>query len=115
MFAHSTDRVAGALLNGYVYGVRLTPNENSRPGRKFSNAWLNFGLGVPDKRSVARYRSANQPATTCRISSRDVCRRENADDRHRCGLGGRVHPQIAWAKLRALRDGAAIATKKLWS
>ena len=30
-----------------------------------------------------------------------------------CGLGGRVHPQIAWAKLRALRDGAAIASKKL--
>ncbi len=32
-----------------------------------------------------------------------------------CGLGGRVHPQIAWATLRALRDGAAIASKKLWS
>jgi 5-methyltetrahydropteroyltriglutamate--homocysteine methyltransferase len=32
-----------------------------------------------------------------------------------CGLGGRVHPQIAWTKLRALRDGAAIASKKLWS
>jgi 5-methyltetrahydropteroyltriglutamate--homocysteine methyltransferase len=32
-----------------------------------------------------------------------------------CGLGGRVHPQIAWAKLRALRDGVAIASKKLWS
>jgi 5-methyltetrahydropteroyltriglutamate--homocysteine methyltransferase len=29
-----------------------------------------------------------------------------------CGLGGRVHPQIAWAKLRALRDGAAIASTK---
>jgi hypothetical protein len=28
-----------------------------------------------------------------------------------CGLGGRVHPQIAWTKLRALRDGAAIASK----
>ncbi len=26
-----------------------------------------------------------------------------------------VHPQIAWAELRALRDGAAIASKKLWS
>jgi hypothetical protein len=25
---------------------------------------------------------------------------------------GRVHPQIVWAKLR---DGAAIASKKLWS
>jgi 5-methyltetrahydropteroyltriglutamate--homocysteine methyltransferase len=32
-----------------------------------------------------------------------------------CGLGGRVHPQIAWAKLRALRDGAAIASKTQWS
>jgi 5-methyltetrahydropteroyltriglutamate--homocysteine methyltransferase len=32
-----------------------------------------------------------------------------------CGPGGRVHPQIAWAKLRALRDGAAIASKKSWS
>jgi 5-methyltetrahydropteroyltriglutamate--homocysteine methyltransferase len=32
-----------------------------------------------------------------------------------CGLGGRVHPQIAWAKLRALRDGSATASKKLWS
>jgi len=31
------------------------------------------------------------------------------------GVGGRVHPQIAWAKLRALRDGAAIASEKLWS
>ena len=32
-----------------------------------------------------------------------------------CGLGGRVHPQIAWAKLRALREGPVIASKKLWS
>ncbi len=31
-----------------------------------------------------------------------------------CGLGGRVHPQIAWAKLRALSEGAALASKKLW-
>jgi hypothetical protein len=29
--------------------------------------------------------------------------------------GGRVDPQIAWAKLRTLRDGATIASKKLWS
>jgi 5-methyltetrahydropteroyltriglutamate--homocysteine methyltransferase len=30
-----------------------------------------------------------------------------------CGLGGRVHPQIAWAKLEALGQGAAIAGKRL--
>jgi 5-methyltetrahydropteroyltriglutamate--homocysteine methyltransferase len=31
-----------------------------------------------------------------------------------CGLGGRVHPQIAWAKLEALAQGAALASKALW-
>ena len=31
-----------------------------------------------------------------------------------CGLGGRVHPQIAWAKLEALRDGAELASRRLW-
>ncbi|HWC30381.1 MAG TPA: cobalamin-independent methionine synthase II family protein [Dehalococcoidia bacterium] len=31
-----------------------------------------------------------------------------------CGMGGRVHPSIAWAKFRALREGADLATKELW-
>jgi 5-methyltetrahydropteroyltriglutamate--homocysteine methyltransferase len=31
-----------------------------------------------------------------------------------CGLGGRVHPQIAWAKLEALSAGAALASAELW-
>ncbi len=31
-----------------------------------------------------------------------------------CGLGGRVHPQIAWAKLQALAEGAALASHELW-
>jgi 5-methyltetrahydropteroyltriglutamate--homocysteine methyltransferase len=31
-----------------------------------------------------------------------------------CGLGGRVHPQIAWAKLQALAEGAALASRELW-
>lgn len=31
-----------------------------------------------------------------------------------CGLGLRCHPQIAWAKLRALSEGAALASKALW-
>src|SRR5438105_1055747 len=32
-----------------------------------------------------------------------------------CGLGGRVHPDIAWAKLEALVAGAALATRQRWS
>jgi 5-methyltetrahydropteroyltriglutamate--homocysteine methyltransferase len=31
-----------------------------------------------------------------------------------CGMGGRVHPSIAWAKFKALREGADLATKELW-
>jgi len=30
-----------------------------------------------------------------------------------CGLGGRVHPDIAWAKLAALAEGAALASRQL--
>ena len=31
-----------------------------------------------------------------------------------CGLGGRVHPEVAWAKLETLAKGAALATKQLY-
>jgi 5-methyltetrahydropteroyltriglutamate--homocysteine methyltransferase len=40
--------------------------------------------------------------------------RENVIAGTDCGLGGRIHPQLAWAKLRSLSQGAAIATKRLW-
>ena len=40
--------------------------------------------------------------------------RENVVASTDCGLGLRCHPQIAWAKLRALSDGAALASAALW-
>jgi 5-methyltetrahydropteroyltriglutamate--homocysteine methyltransferase len=43
-----------------------------------------------------------------------VAGRENVVASTDCGLGGRIHPQIAWAKLEALTEGAAIASKELW-
>jgi 5-methyltetrahydropteroyltriglutamate--homocysteine methyltransferase len=45
----------------------------------------------------------------------EVVGRENVIASTDCGLGGRVHPQIAWAKLEALGQGAALASKRLWS
>jgi 5-methyltetrahydropteroyltriglutamate--homocysteine methyltransferase len=41
--------------------------------------------------------------------------RENVIAGTDCGLGLRLHPQIAWAKLKALAEGAAMASKQLWS
>jgi 5-methyltetrahydropteroyltriglutamate--homocysteine methyltransferase len=40
--------------------------------------------------------------------------RENVIAGTDCGLGGRVHPQLAWAKLAALAQGAKLATAQLW-
>jgi 5-methyltetrahydropteroyltriglutamate--homocysteine methyltransferase len=40
--------------------------------------------------------------------------RENVIAGTDCGMGFRVHPQIAWAKLKALSGGAALATRELW-
>ncbi|MGP0091188.1 MAG: epoxyalkane--coenzyme M transferase [Xanthobacteraceae bacterium] len=40
--------------------------------------------------------------------------RENVIAGTDCGLGGRVHPQIAWAKLAALTEGARLASSELW-
>jgi len=40
--------------------------------------------------------------------------RENVIASTDCGFGGRSHPQIAWAKLKSLADGAALASKALW-
>jgi 5-methyltetrahydropteroyltriglutamate--homocysteine methyltransferase len=31
-----------------------------------------------------------------------------------CGFGGRSHPQIAWAKLQSLVEGARLASASLW-
>jgi 5-methyltetrahydropteroyltriglutamate--homocysteine methyltransferase len=40
--------------------------------------------------------------------------RENVIASTDCGMGGRVHHQIGWAKLQALVEGAQMATKQLW-
>jgi 5-methyltetrahydropteroyltriglutamate--homocysteine methyltransferase len=40
--------------------------------------------------------------------------RENVIAGTDCGLGGRIHPQLVWAKLRALHEGAVLASKQLW-
>jgi 5-methyltetrahydropteroyltriglutamate--homocysteine methyltransferase len=44
----------------------------------------------------------------------NIVGRENVIAGTDCGMGGRVHPQICWAKLNALSEGAALATSELW-
>ena len=44
----------------------------------------------------------------------EVVGRENVIASTDCGLGGRMHPQLAWAKLKALAEGARLASEQLW-
>jgi 5-methyltetrahydropteroyltriglutamate--homocysteine methyltransferase len=44
----------------------------------------------------------------------EVVGRENVIASTDCGMGGRIHPSIAWAKLKALSEGAARASDQLW-
>jgi 5-methyltetrahydropteroyltriglutamate--homocysteine methyltransferase len=41
--------------------------------------------------------------------------RENVIAGTDCGLGGRIHQQLAWEKLRVLRQGADLASRQLWT
>jgi 5-methyltetrahydropteroyltriglutamate--homocysteine methyltransferase len=40
--------------------------------------------------------------------------RENVIAGTDCGLGGRLHRQLVWAKLKVLSEGAHLATRQLW-
>ncbi|MFM9970874.1 MAG: cobalamin-independent methionine synthase II family protein [Burkholderiales bacterium] len=44
----------------------------------------------------------------------DIVGRENVMAGSDCGLGYRVHPQLAWAKLKTLAEGAKLASAQLW-
>ena len=45
----------------------------------------------------------------------NVVGRENVIAGTDCGLGGRMHPQLIWAKLKTLAEGARLASDVLWS
>jgi 5-methyltetrahydropteroyltriglutamate--homocysteine methyltransferase len=49
------------------------------------------------------------------IQYAELVGRENVIASTDCGMGGRVHPQIGWAKLKALVEGAELASKQLWA
>jgi 5-methyltetrahydropteroyltriglutamate--homocysteine methyltransferase len=48
------------------------------------------------------------------INYAGVVGRENVIAGTDCGLGGRIHAEIAWAKLRSLVEGARLASQQLW-
>jgi 5-methyltetrahydropteroyltriglutamate--homocysteine methyltransferase len=49
------------------------------------------------------------------IKYASVVGRENVIAGTDCGIGSRVgHPEVCWAKLRAMAEGARLASQQLW-
>jgi 5-methyltetrahydropteroyltriglutamate--homocysteine methyltransferase len=49
------------------------------------------------------------------VNLASVVGRENVQAGTDCGIGSRVgQPEIVWAKLAAMSEGAALASKRLW-
>jgi 5-methyltetrahydropteroyltriglutamate--homocysteine methyltransferase len=70
---------------------------------------------VASTRRMSRTRSEHPQVVADRIVRyAKIVGRENVVAGSDCGFGGRIHPQIAWAKLGALFEGAKLATKELW-
>ena len=50
------------------------------------------------------------------INFAGVVGKENLQTGTDCGIGSRVgHEEVVWAKISAMSEGAAIASKKLWA
>jgi 5-methyltetrahydropteroyltriglutamate--homocysteine methyltransferase len=43
-----------------------------------------------------------------------IAGRENVMAGTDCGMGNRIHRQLAWAKFKTMAEGARIASKQLW-
>jgi 5-methyltetrahydropteroyltriglutamate--homocysteine methyltransferase len=107
-----------ALLKMNVQGYQIEA-ANVRHGHDW-NAWSN--VKIPDDKIL-------MPGVICHatnviehpdyvaeliIKYANIVGRERVVAATDCGFRWRVHPDIAWAKLEALVDGARVATKKLW-
>ena len=95
-----------------VSDVALSPSEWDVSSGAY--AWLSQMpvLSRHPAKTPAKLIEHPEPVADRIIAFADLVGRENVIAGTDCGLAGRVHSQIAWAKPR---DGAAIASKKLWS
>ena len=104
-------------VNAGAYSVEAGNPRHEHEWRVWEKVALPAGKllipGVVQPRDEYRGASAGR----CRPdrSLRQDCRPGECHRRHRLRISAaRIHPQIAWAKLAVLADGAKLATAELW-
>jgi hypothetical protein len=106
LIALNKQRAAGEFPDEEKYLRRPARLARLRRGVRRHPAWS----GEPLHQRGGTPRTGGGPDRQVRGGGRP----ENVVASTDCGLGGRVHPQIAWAELGALTQGAELATKRLW-
>ena len=103
-------------VNAGAYSVEAGNVRHEHEWRVWQNAKLPDGkLLIPGVVSHATNIVEHPQVVADRIVRyAKVVGRENVIAGTDCGFGGRIHPQIAWAKLEALAQGAKLASKELW-
>ena len=92
------------------YGATAQPGRSPRIGEGRQS--------TPD--AVIHWVTPSSNASTRCLSPDRILRyaaiigRENVIAGTDCGLGGRVHADLAWAKLRTLVEGTRLASTSLW-
>jgi 5-methyltetrahydropteroyltriglutamate--homocysteine methyltransferase len=104
------------IVNAGAYSVEAGNVRHEHEWRVWKDAKLPEGkLLIPGVVSHATNLVEHPQVVADRIVRfAQIVGRENVIAGTDCGLGGRIHPQVAWAKLAALADGAKLATSELW-
>ncbi|PZR53540.1 epoxyalkane--coenzyme M transferase [Xylanimonas oleitrophica] len=113
-FEHIVDQVLQADVGGYSFEAANVRHEHE--WRVWEDRTLPEGkVIVPGVVSHATNVVEHPRLVADRIERfARLVGKENVIASTDCGLGGRIHPQIAWAKLRSLTEGARIASQELW-
>jgi 5-methyltetrahydropteroyltriglutamate--homocysteine methyltransferase len=103
-------------VNAGAYSVEAGNVRHEHEWRVWQNAKLPDGkLLIPGVVSHATNIVEHPQVVADRIVRyAKVVGRENVIAGTDCGFGGRIHPQIAWAKLEVLAQGAKLASEELW-
>jgi 5-methyltetrahydropteroyltriglutamate--homocysteine methyltransferase len=119
---HSSDLPLGDVIDLMLkvkasqYSVEAANPQHEHEWKVWKNAKLPEGKAVIPGVVTHKTNVLEHPEVVADriVRYAEAVGRENVIAGTDCGMGGRIHPQLAWAKLRALSAGAALASHQLW-
>ena len=111
---HVIDLVLG--VNATQYSIEAANPQHEHEWKVWRNVRLPDGKAVIPGVVTHKTNILEHPEVVADriVRYAGVVGRENVIAGTDCGFGGRMHPQLAWAKLKRLAEGAALATRELW-